>query len=571
MPYQTLVMGPWSGLNQDENPHALRDDELVLATNCAARGKLVGTRPGAVPLSSGEDYENALTSNPSVQGAFEYRNGYDQNRSLIVIADNAAAANRHIWFEDADQLPAGPTLTDNDDYFWSFANHNDLLWAAGGPAGRSAVQTEPTWTWDGDTATAAIARTLTDKGTGATLYPKYVKSWNGYLCQAGLQQTPANRTASNNPAVTRYANFATDPTDDANWPDSNTIGFNPARAGFDTYGGTYSTGLGEYRDNEGDFLMLLFNTHIAAAVLDPGSDFRVVDGISNGCVGQRAYVNLGPDSGDAIYVSDVGVHSVRQSQQHGVKEDAFLSWKIRSFWQTLNRQRMPFTCGAYDARNGRVLFAFTTGSDTSHSVIMALEIKDLSGPLTADTARWFGPWRIVDTSQSDNIARIAHMGYYRRESDDEWFVYVFTTDGRVLRFDEDIYQDLGLHGYTIELQTKHYLGDTINEKRIGDSMQTVGPNGDHLVQTKAIFDLGRKSSQTTVKLKSAGGFTLDVSQLDVDKLGSDFSMAESKVSYRGKGRTIGLQWTHNGAGEPFLIGRAATQVLGAGEGKGDED
>ena len=567
--YQNFQIGPFAGLNQNENPHALADNDLRAAENCAARGALVGTRPGCSPLGSDEDYENALTSTPAIQGAFEYRNNFDQNRALIVIAHNGTAT-RKIWYQDAAQLPAGPTLTTNADYIWSFANHQNVLWGAGGPAGRAQVVTEPVWYWLGNTSAAAVDYTaagFTDKGSNVALRPKFIKSWNGYVLINGLQQgTPI---ASNNPTVTRYATFATDPKVNANWPDSNTVGFNPARKGIEAYGQSHSTGFGTYQDNSGDYLLLLFNTHIAAVVLDPGSDFRVNDTIPNGCVHQRAAVDLGTDSGEFIYVSEYGVHSLRQSQQHGVKEDAFISWKIRDFWNSLNRNRIPYTTAAYDRKNGRVVFAFSTGSETTHDTLMALEVKDLSGALSAQTARWFGPWTIVDETKSDNKARIQHLEYMRNASDD-WYLYAFTTDGKVLRFTEDVYQDLGQYGYTVDLRTKDLFGDTLTEKRVGDAMVTIGPLGSHTVTTRAVFDLGRKSTVTSAKLRSPSGAKVGVDRVGVGEIGESFSMSEDKVRYRGKGRTVAFQFEHNRPSEPVLIGQLVVGIQGAGEARGEE-
>jgi hypothetical protein len=571
-PYRNMRIGPFfGGLNDDENPHALEAGELQNAHDIARRGNLVGTRPGLVPLGTGEDYENDLTGTPVIQGAFEYRKDYDEGRRLITIAHHGTSK---IWYEDDARLPIGgspPTISTDQDYIWSFDLHNNLLWATGGPADRQSVTTESIWTWDGVVGTGAIERALTDKGTTDRLRPKFVKTWRNYVLVAGLQ---GGTVASNNPAVVRFATFGTDATLDASWPDGNTIGFNATRVGLDAFGGSYSTGFGEYQDNEGDFLMLLSNRGLAAAKLDTtfGNDFIITDAISNGCVHERAFVPLGLDSGDAVYVSEHGVHSLRQSQRHGAKEDAFLSWKIRNFWKTLNRNRLPMTCGAYDRQNGRVLFAFSTGAASTHNVIMCLDVKDISQDLNAKNARWYGPWTIRDSGGA--VVGINHMEYIRdgaaaTTNENRWSLYCFTTTGGVLRFDEDVHQDLGANGYAPIMRSKDFdFGNTLTEKRVGDAMVTISPAGEYAVTMRTIFDLGARANVSTVQLKSSASGIVGTGTVGTSTVGTDFIPTEDKVYLTGRGRTVGIEFTHSGADQPFFVGAVDMQISGAGEDPG---
>ena len=575
MAYTVVSLGPFEGLNQDENPLALRDGELRRAENIGRRGSMIGIRPGAAPLNGGEDYADQLANGPAIQGAYEYRSGFDQNRTLIVIAD-VATATRKIWFDDASQLPAGPTLTTDTDYIWSMTQHENLLWGAGGPAGREAVSTEPVWYWDGNTANAATdftAAGFTDKGTGNSLRPKFITSWRNYLLVNGLQ---GGTSPSNNPAVTRYCDLLTDPTVDANWQDQFTIGFNPSRLGVNTYGRTYSTGFAEYQDNEGDFLLLLHNTHMAAVKLNTGTDFQVTDSIQPGCVHQRAAVSLGLDSGEMVYVSEHGIHSLRQSQQFGAKQDTYLSWKIRTFWNSLNRSRLPYTCGAYDHRNGRVVFAFSTGSEVEHDVLMCLDVKDMQDGLNSRTARWYGPWRLRDdgataTANDSGLIRVNHLEYMR-DASGEWHLYIFTTRGYVLRFDEAAYQDLGQYGYTSVARTKDFdFGNTLTTKRLGDVMVTTAPGGDHRITLKTYYDFGRRSTSETVKIRGAGGSLVGTGAVGSAVVGSSFVVRSDKIHTRGRGRTIGFEFSHGSPGEGWYVGGVSAQIAGAGEDVGGVD
>ena len=219
--------------------------------------------------------------------------------------------------EDTEVTSSSPTITAGAQYLWSFANHQSLMYAAGGASGDSI------WTWDGNTSNAATARL-----TGLGLRPKYVFAKFGVLFLAGFQ---TGTEFFNNPLVARYSNYGETTTDETLVlrPTSNCIpgellGENP---GVGAYGGEeVSTGLASYQDNRGDFLLFLTSKRILAFKLNPNvtsnaNRFIQTDAIANGCVSQHAFVDLGYDQGDAVYVSrHGGVHSIALSQQHGNRE-----------------------------------------------------------------------------------------------------------------------------------------------------------------------------------------------------------------------------------------------------------
>jgi len=574
MAYQNVAIPRLLGLNQDENPDSLESGELTQALNAARRGTFVGTRPGVVALDSGEDYENAVDEGNAIRGAHEYRQNFDQGRVLITIADHTTGTK--IFYEDGSQLPSGasdPTINADQDYIYSMAVHANQLYCAGGPPGRSQVQTEDFWTWDGNTGNAATKLDLTDKGTGAELYPKHVIAWRNYILMNGLQQTSANLTASNNPSVTRFCDFGADPSVDANWRDDNTLGFNAVRTGLDTYGENFSTGFGTYTDNEGDFLLALSNRQIAAFRGDRqfGNDFIQTDAIANGCVNERAFVSLGLDAGDAVYVSDKpGIHSLRQSQQFGGKEDTFLSWKIRPFMGTLNKNRIHHTCGAYAANLGCVVFAFSTATQTSdgHDVIMCLDVKDQE-TLNARNARWYGPWRLGGGLKVNHLA-------YLRDANNNFALYIFTTSGRVLQFDESVHSDLTSNGYSVLIETKpENYGSSLQHKRIGDTVVTIASDvgGDYNISTRTIFDFGRiQSNALDLPAPANTGSAIGSSALiGTATIGASFSIASRKLYTSGHGEFIAYRFQHGGTNQPFYIGRIDSQISGAGEAASSED
>src|SRR3990172_1811107 len=564
MAYRNFTIEPLLGLNEDRNPHSLRTGELTKARNATRRSmNLVGTRPGCVSRPVADEYENPLTGDPAIQGAVEYRKDFDEGRALIVIADNPGGTvtnpDSKIWFGDDNRLDdtSPPTITSGADNIWTFGLHSNLLWAAGGASG------DDIWTWDGDTAapSAPVVRALTDKASGNRLRPKFLKSWRGYMLVNGLRGGTSN---TNNPALSRYQSFGEDPADDVSWEDGNSLGFFSRRVGADAYGGAFATGFGTYQDNNGDFLLALSNDQIVSYVLDPtgAGDFIRSDVISNGCVHQRAFVDLGPDAGDAIFMSRHGIHSLRQSQQHGRRESAFLSRKIQQTFQLLNPSRLDLTCAAYDRQNGRIVFVMSTGSSTQHDILMALDVRHADS-LNAQDALWYGPWVI-----SGGVS-INHL-LYARDQNDIFRLFAFTTDGRALTFEEDVFHDLADSAYEVVIRTNdESYGSIALEKSVGDVMIHVQPGGDHTIEMSTEFNYGIRSVSQTLSQPAIFQPTLPVTlpfTIGMGEISSDV-----KVYATGRGRTVASKLRTNQADSPFFIGRIERQIEGAGEDAGAEN
>lgn len=563
MPMQGFTTGDWRGLNQDPNPLSLEPGELRDCENVVRYGEMLGTRPGTERPGSGEDYENAITGTNPIRGAVEYRKNFDEGRALITVSDHATS---QLWYEDGSMLPAGPTLNADQDYIYSFTIHNNVLWGTGGPPGTSSAVTEPTFTWDGDTGNAPATVTLTDKLSGNTLYPKHIASYGGYVLINGLQQAAGNESLTNNPMVSRYANFAEDPTDNTQWEDSNTIGFNPSRPAADAYGGNFTTGFSSYRDNRGRFLLVLSNAQIYAYRLAIGSDFEETDVIENGCVHERAYVSLGLDSGEGIFVSGgraPAIHSLRQSQEHGSIASRFLSHKIREFMKTLNIGRIHHTCGVYDQKNGYVIFALTTGSDLTHGTLAVLDVGR-DEVLSSDTSSWY-LWKLSATASAIN-----HL-LYARDENDAFYVYGFTQAGDVIRFTTDLYSEYNDTAYGVKIRTRDDTYGSLHvSKTLGDVQVPVQSLGKVNASIRAVFDMGsRVGKARTLAFKSLGSTTWGSGVWGTSTWGSTSLTHTDKVWGAGSGQTVGFEVSHSGKNEPIRIGPIQHEVLVGGE-TGDE-
>jgi len=568
MSFKQFTTGQLKGLNEDPNPHRLETGELTIANNVARLGNMVGTRPGAVRPGSGEDYENQIPNSKPIQGLWEYRQNFDTGRQLLAIAEHGDYASAGIFFEDDARLPAGgswPTMTAGKDNVWTFASFQNQMFAAGGAAGDDFI------TWDGDTGNSAVTVDVQDSAL-ASVRPQYVFAWNNYLLINGLR---GGVLADNNPTTSLYCDFGEDPTDTTKWDNGNTLGYSAvALAGVDSYGKAYTTGFGSYEDNQGQWLLVLTNMSIQTYKLDASSDFAFSDAVPNGCVSQRAFVNLGLDAGDAVYMSERGFHSLRQSQTHGVKSDFYISEKIRETFKTLNRVRMKYTCSAYDDQLGVAVWAVSTGSNTAHDTLLVLDVKDQER-ITARNARWY-IWRL---SGGLNINAM----YFGRSNNDERRLYFGTTLGDIGYFDANVFSDFTSAGgaasaYIAELQTKHEdLGTTLTRKTLGDGVITLQPGGSYKPVMKYIFDYGsRRSAGRSLTMPTvsgglwgptAGAMTWGPTGDGVWAAGT--ATRDEKFYGTGQFRTVAFNVSHATAGQPFRVGKIDYQVAGAGEARGD--
>lgn len=559
MPYRTVSIPVLQGLNEDENPHSLRTGELVRAENCARFGNMVGTRPGVKQPGSGDEYDGDLTGTEPIQGMFEHRENFDEGRHLLAVGEDDAGNGAVYHNHDAyvgDPTTYTATITGGQDNLWVFTQYQNKTWAFGGAA------SDDIWTFDGVTSNDPAQQSLTDKGTAANLRPKYGIEFRNYLLMNGLRGGTA---ASNNPAVTRYCDFGTDATTDGNWADGNTIGFSATRPGIPSYGSTYTTGLATYSDNSGDWLLILANRELFGCLLDPTNDFVVADAIANGCSSQRAYVSLGLDSSNAIYMSPNGtIHSLAESQRSGDKADTFLSWKIRPTISTLNRSRTDKAVGAYDFVNGRVIFAVSTGANTSHDTLLCLDVKD-HDRITADNARWY-IWKLNGVNINELLMA--------RDSSGDWHLYGGTTDGKVIQFADTPASDLG-SGFQVVFQTNYEdFGTLLNQKQLGDASITLQPGGNYKPSLKVFFDVGERASDSLplpMPLDSSGG-TWGTFVWGTGTWGSSETQTRIAKPYVvGSGSTISYEFSHNVAAEPFRVGRIDQQVEAIGETAGSRE
>jgi hypothetical protein len=547
----SLTLG---GLNEDENPTALAAGDLQIARNSWMRGRSHGTRPGFQRDSV--SYPSASGLGDAINGIVDYRFANDASQFIVTVA------NADIFSADATSIKnAGTAVTAGSNHRWTFATHKGILYGAGGTG------TNNFWSWPGSGTTSNVSMLNL---AAAAIYPTYVfEKWNfGFTC--GFRDAAGAVTGtelSSGPMIVRHSAI----NDMTSWPTANTFGGTSAVGGFSSYGDEFLTGFGEFTNNAGDWLLALSNKRLYAIgnLGEATTPFYTppTGVVQNGCVHQNAFVSLGLDSGDAIYLSRFGVHSVRLSEQFGNRVETFLSWKIRQTFEQLNQAALHRSVGCYDQERGIVLFAVPFGSATNPDLILCLNIKN-SAQLNAQTAEW-DIWSLSGSMTSDQRT-ITAMAPVRTTTGH--FAYVGNAEGDVCRFDDSssgTHSDLG-YGYSVVMRTKDEdYGAPGVIKGLGDTYVTVQPSGSWSPTITPIFDYGRTTGETLgLEMASTGG-VVGTMIVGVDTVGGSEGTFTDSVYTVGASETIGFEFRHATANQPFYIAKVAPSVQTHGKNPGE--
>jgi len=540
--YKTYTIPRLLGLNEDENPSEVGDGELTIALNAYRRGRTKGTRPGFI--RDPDTYTTAMTG--PVQGIVPFfRSNGTTHDVVIVEAGNV---------RETTGATLNGALTFNASAPWTFAVYNDVLYGAGG------TLDDDLWSWNGTGNISAVGP-MVDL-SAVSIYPAYVfHKWNR-LWTAGFRYAGGTIATdlSSNPTTVRYTPISL-PTI---WPTGNVIGGSSTIGGFGAYGDSWITGFGEVTTNDGDWLLVLLNNRIYAVTqtgdaLAPFTTSGEKGAIQNGCVHQRAFVSMGLDSGDAIYLSSRGVHSLRASLEFGSLQQTFLSWKIRRTFETINQAHINKSVGAYDPVRGLVIFFVPTGSNSNPDLGLVLDVKD-KDRLTAGTAEW-DLWRLGSSGNDAYITALASA----TNASSQQIIHAGTAGGNVCQLDPDSSADLS-SAYRTRMRTKHHdYGEQAYEKSVGDIWIGLQPGGSYTPSFRLVFDYGARTSSTTqIRMPS------DSTQWNSFVWGgaswsSEFSNYQDKVYGMGAGQTIAVEFDHTSAGEPYYVASIALEISILGE------
>lgn len=542
------------GLNEDENPVVLEKTDLQVARNSWKRGSARGTRPGF--QRDAVSYTSSAGLGGAVNGIVDYRFANDASQFIVAVADD------DIFSADATSIKDAATqVTASANNRWTFAQHKGVLYGAGGST------TDNFWSWPGSGTTSNVSMLNL---AGAAIYPTYVfEKWNfgftaGFRDAAGALSTVVEA----GPMTVRHSAI----NDMTSWPVGNSFGGSSSIGGFSSFGDEYLTGFGEFSNNAGDWLLCLSNKRLYAVgqLGDAGTPFYTPQTgiVQNGCVHQNAFVSLGLDSGDAIYLSRFGIHSVRLGEQFGNRVETFLSWKIRRTFAAINQSAIHRSVGAYDPKRGIVLFAVPLGSATNPDTILCLDMKNHAS-LTAKSAEW-DIWSL-SSELSTAQATITAMASVRNSTG--FSIYAGNQNGDVGNFDDASagdHNDLG-EPYTVQMRTKHDDFDAPGvTKGLGDTLVTIQPGGSQRPTLTPIFDYGRVTGEYQFVEMASAGATWGSGVYGTSVYGSENNTFTDRVYTKGSGETIAFDFTHAVADEPFYIAQITPLVQTHGQERGEQ-
>jgi hypothetical protein len=282
--------------------------------------------------------------------------------------------------------------------------------------------------------------------------------------------------------------------------------------------------------------------------------FIISESIATGCVSQDAFVNLGLDVGDAVYLSEDGIHSLSMSQQYGNRDQTYLSWPIRKTFDRLNRSRLKYAKSAYWPNEGIVLFAVSTGANVVNDTILCLDIKNAQR-LSPENVRWY-VWRL--NGATVNTMKLA------RGSDNKPYIYFGGNAGEVVRFDRHVYSDNGA-SISATFQTKNEdFGLPSREKHIGDVYIGLQGNGNYTVQHSILVDDGQSTTQHSLLEVPTGTGIWGTALWGQFTWGGEGSIKRHRVPGVGSGVTVSHRFSHSGASEPFWLSFLSQEIFSSG-------
>ncbi len=537
------------GLDENENPHLIHTKSLTVANNVWRLGRSLGTRPGMV-RDPDNVYDAAIASAPTICGIADFRRSRNASRTLVVVVPGA------IHTSDTATVALGASgvvITNAAELPWTFAQHKNKLFAAGGDVGVGATAGY----WDGAAANPTRLGILNN--AGANIEPRYIFSFANRLWAGGFSGTDP----SGNPGIVRYSSL----NDGTVWPTENTVGGNNSVGGFAADDEEFVTGIARFQNTEGRWLLVQTNRRLYPLheSLDPRRVLEGTEEVPVGCVGQTAWVDLGVDAGDAVFLSDQGVHSLLESRREGNERRRFLSWQVRKTFKTINRSRAAYVVSAPWQEHGLAIFSLPTGSNTENDTVLVLDLKDVGqSGANADTAMWY-KWTL-----GSPVSYLAPGRDVAGNPQLYWGDY----DGNVGVFSTTTYSDLG-SAYSVRFRTKFTdFNAAVASKTLGDIYLDIGvPSAEsaYTVNFQPVFDFGRSPGESfPIPLTPGGQFTLDVSILDEDSLGESETIFHTKLFAGGRFYTCAFEVSNSSLNRPFYIHRIAGEVAVDGESAQDE-
>ena len=349
-----VPMGDWTGgVNEDDAPGSLAATDLRIGRNVYWKGRALSARNGYVRQQT-----TAINSGAVGNGIFELVRTQGSARDILAVFGNK-------MYKDAKALTptditGAVTITAGQNNLVGFTHFNDLAIMCNG--------VDNPWQWNGSGNISALGGT-------PPVFNTMLAKWNRVF---GAGHAAAPRTV-------RFTAIGAPET----WTASNTVAAILGDASSAIEGRDYINQLGHLGDSI--FVGLQNSSGRILYTGDSTTPFRYNQLSEFGIEGQT-YIAVGALG---YFLSQRGVHRIQPSDVLITYESSEISGRrLRTTWSSLNKNRIKYARPAlYRTTEGNllVLWPLTTGSGSTHDIVLMMDITD--GPGTERFTWWTG-WSI---------------------------------------------------------------------------------------------------------------------------------------------------------------------------------
>lgn len=428
------------GLNEDESPVAVQANQLQIARNVYLSGQALAARKGAQRFQS-----SAINGGAAGNGVWELVRSSGASRDILSIFGSKLYKDSKTT--SPTDITGAVTITSGQDNHVTFTLFNDIAFMCNG--------VDAPWQWTGAGDATVVS------GSPPTFRTMAAK-WNRLFGAA------AGRTI-------RYCAIG-DPT---SWPSGNTVAAILGDSSSAIEGRDFIYQMGHL----GDSLFVGLSNSVGRVLYtgDVTTPFRYLQLADFGALGRHSYVAVGSNG---YFLSRYGVHFIQPSATALDYETSMISGRrLSRFWRELNKARIENTYGRVfytSAGNLLVLWTLTTGGNTKHDQVLAMDVTD--GPGTEKFFVWTGwdanTFGVVQnaSSKADELLFTSTVGYVWQGD--------FGTD-----------DNGGAYETTARFRWEDF-GSPAEKKNLRDIYLEMRQAGDFSVSVKTYFDYKTTATQT---------------------------------------------------------------------------
>lgn len=503
------------GLNEDDQPGGLQANELRIARNVYWKGRALSSRPGATRIQT-----TAINSAAAGTGVWQLV------RNQGTTLDNIAVFGNKLYKGAREAAPTDITgavaITAGQNNLVTFTHFNDIALMVNG--------VDSPWKWSGAGNAAAI-------GGSPPIFNTMLAKWNRVF---GAGHAAAPRTIRFTPLG-----------DPETWTSTLTVAAILGDSSSAVEGRDFIWQIGHLGDSA--FVGLQNSLGRILYTGDATTPFRYNQLSEFGVEGAHNYVAVG---NGGYFLTNRGVHFIRPSDILITYESSLISGRrLKTTFDSLNKGRIKYTYGTlYQTRGGNllVLWPLTTGSGSTHDIVLVMDVTD--GPGTEHFAVWSG-W---DANS---------FGIVRNTSSQREELLFTSTVGYVWQPDDGTTSD-NTAAYIAEAATRwEDFGVPSEKKNFRDLYLEAKQTGSFNLNIDVYFDYATTAAQlVTVSLAGASQALWGTAVWGTD-VWATLGFIRDYLLGVDDGVVISFRFYTTGANQPWSLYKAVPAVEAVGEAK----